>query len=196
MTESATATAGKPKQGRAPRKPANHPKYSEMIVAVITDSGGRGGLSRQAIQKLVKGQYKLAENADGQIKLSLVKLVANGVLKKTKGIGASGSFRLAKGDEPKKGAVRKAGKPAKKKGGATPKKVAKPRKVVKPLAKGRKSPAKKAVKKAATPKSSKKAKPAKAKAAKAKPVKRKAKPTKPTKPKARSNTKKPASKKK
>uniref|UniRef100_UPI00398E565A histone H1.0-like n=1 Tax=Pristiophorus japonicus TaxID=55135 RepID=UPI00398E565A len=193
MTESSAATAAKPKRSRAAKKPANHPKYSEMIVAVVTGAGGRAGLSRQAIQKQVKSQYKLADNADSQIKLSLVKLVTKGVLEKTKGIGASGSFKLSKGEEPRK-ALKKAKAPAKK--AASPKKAAKPKKVAKPLVKARRAQAKKAVKKAATPKSAKKAKPAKARLVKTKPVKRKAKTAKTSKPKAKSNVKKSASKKK
>ncbi|XP_078063485.1 histone H1.0-like [Mustelus asterias] len=193
MTETSSA---KPKRARAPRKPANHPKYSEMIVEVVAGSSGRGGLSRQAIQKLVKSRYQLAEGADGQIKLSLVRLVAKGVLEKTKGVGASGSFKLSKGEEPRKAAAagavaatRKARKPVKKV--ASPRKAAKPKKVAKPPAKAKKGQAKKAVKKAAAPRSAKKAKPAKAK-----PVKRKAKQTKNSKPKAKSNVKKAASRKK
>ncbi|XP_078254689.1 histone H1.0-like [Rhinoraja longicauda] len=86
-------STGKPKRGKAAKKPPTHPKYAEMIIGVITDSASRSGLSRQAIQKLVKSQYKLTDNADGQIKLSLVKLVTKGVLEKTKGVGASGSFK-------------------------------------------------------------------------------------------------------
>ncbi|XP_067830774.1 histone H1.0-B-like [Heptranchias perlo] len=190
MTETSTATAAKPKRGKAAKKSTNHPKYSEMIIAVVTGASSRTGLSRQAIQKLVKSQYKLAENADSQIKLSLIKLVTKGVLEKTKGIGASGSFKLSKGEEPRK-AVKRPKKPAKKI--ASPKKVPKPKKVTKPLVKAKKLKVKKVVKKAATPKSTKKAKPAKAKPVKVKPVKRK---VKSTKPKAKTNVKKSASKKK
>ncbi|XP_048377218.1 histone H1.0-like [Stegostoma tigrinum] len=200
MTESSATTAAKPKRSKTTKKPANHPKYSEMIIAVITGSSSRTGLSRQAIQKQVKSQYKLAENADNQIKLSLVKLVTNGVLEKTKGVGASGSFKLSKGEEPRKSvvAVKKAKKSVKK--STSPKKAAMPKKVAKPLAKSKKAkakrPVKKQVKKPVQSKGLKKAKPAKAKPVKAKPVKRKAKQTKTSKPTAKSNAKKSASKKK
>ncbi|XP_078286458.1 histone H1.0-like [Rhinoraja longicauda] len=187
-------STGKPKRGKAAKKPPTHPKYAEMIIGVITDSASRSGLSRQAIQKLVKSQYKLTDNADGQIKLSLVKLVTKGVLEKTKGVGASGSFKISKGGEPQK-AVKKAKKPVRKT--ASPKKPVKAKKPAKPMAKAKKAKVQKAVKKAAgAAKGAKKAKPAKTKALKAKPVKRSPKKAKSSKPRTKTSAKKMAPKKK
>ncbi|XP_051899395.1 histone H1.0-like [Pristis pectinata] len=193
-------SASKPKRGKAAKKPPTHPKYSEMIIGVIMGSTSRSGLSRQAIQKLVKSQYKLADNADSQIKLSLVKLVTRGVLEKTKGIGASGSFKISKSGEPQK-AVKKVKKPVRKsaspKKPSKPKKPAKAKKPAKPLAKAKKAKVHKAVKKVAgTPKSAKKAKLVKTKVVKAKPVKRNTKKAKTVKPRAKTSVKKMASKKK
>ncbi|XP_062919429.1 histone H1.0-like [Mobula hypostoma] len=193
-------SASKPKRGKAAKKTPTHPKYSEMITGVIMGSSSRSGLSRQAIQKLVKSQYKLADNADSQIKLSLMKLVTKGVLEKTKGVGASGSFKISKSGEPQK-AVKKVKKPVKKsilsKKPAKPKKPAKAKKPAKPLAKTKKVKVHKAVKKeAGTPKGAKKAKPVKTKAVKAKAVKRNTKKAKTTKPRAKTSVKKMASKKK
>ncbi|CAO2601638.1 Histone H1.0 [Lemmus lemmus] len=147
-----------------------------MIVAAIQAEKNRAGSSRQSIQKYIKSHYKVGENADSQIKLSIRRLVTTGVLKQTKGVGASGSFRLAKGDEPKRS---KAAKPKK-----APSKA--------PSKKPKATPAKKAKKKpAATPKKAKKPK-----VVKAKPVKTsKPKKAKPVKPKAKSSAKR-ASKKK
>ncbi|XP_069765507.1 histone H1.0-like [Narcine bancroftii] len=174
-------SAAKSKRGKGRNKAPAHPKYSEMIIGVVEASGSRSGLSRQAIQKQVKNRYKLAEKADQQIKLSLVRLVTRGVLEKTKGAGAVGSFKMSKGGEPRKAAR----KPAKK--AASPKKSSK----AKPLAKAKKAKVHKAVKKAAS--KPKKAKPAKVKA---KAVMRKAKRAKTVKPQAKTSVKKMSTKKK
>uniref|UniRef100_A0ABK0LCC0 Histone H1.0 n=1 Tax=Rattus norvegicus TaxID=10116 RepID=A0ABK0LCC0_RAT len=177
MTENSTSTpAAKPKRAKAAKKSTDHPKYSDMIVAAIQAEKNRAGSSRQSIQKYIKSHYKVGENADSQIKLSIKRLVTTGVLKQTKGVGASGSFRLAKGDEPKRSvAFKKTKKEVKKV--ATPKKAAKPKKAKK--------------KPAATPKKAKKPKIVKVKPVKAS----KPKKAKPVKPKAKSSAKR-ASKKK
>lgn len=194
MTENSTAApAAKPKRAKASKKSTDHPKYSDMIVAAIQAEKNRAGSSRQSIQKYIKSHYKVGENADSQIKMSIRRLVTTGVLKQTKGVGASGSFRLAKGDEPKRSvAFKKAKKEVKKV--AAPKKAAKPKKAAAkaPSKKPKATPVKKAKKKpAATPKKAKKPK-----VVKAKPVKTsKPKKAKPVKPKAKSSAKR-ASKKK
>lgn len=193
MTENAApAPAAKPKRAKAAKKPSDHPKYSDMIIAAIEAEKSRGGSSRQSIQKYIKSHYKVGENADSQIKLSIRRLVTSGALKQTKGVGASGSFRLAKSDDTKKAPKKskKEGRKAAAKKAPNPKKVAKsPAKAKKPKAeKKAKKPAEK--KKAATPKKPKNPKTVKPKAVKAKPKK-----AKPSKPKAKSGAKK-ASKKK
>ncbi|XP_068938213.1 histone H1.0 [Petaurus breviceps papuanus] len=192
MTENSAPTS-KPKKAKASKKSTEHPKYSDMIVAAIQAEKNRAGSSRQSIQKYIKNHYKVGENADSQIKLSIKRLVTNGVLKQTKGVGASGSFRLAKGDEPKKPTVKKAKKDVKK-AAATPRRASKPKKAAtaKAPAKKPKAAAKKVKKKAAaTPKKAKKPKTVKAKPVKAS----KPKKAKPSKPKAKSSAKKSAKKK-
>ncbi|XP_028640423.1 histone H1.0-like [Grammomys surdaster] len=194
VTENSTSTpAAKPKRAKAAKKSTDHPKYSDMIVAAIQAEKNRAGSSRQSIQKYIKSHYKVDENADSQIKLSVKRLVTTGVLKQTKGVGASGSFRLAKDDEPNRSvAFKKTKKEVKKV--ATPKKAAKPKKAASkaPSKKSKATPVKKAKKKpAATPKKAKKPK-----IVKVKPVKAfKPKKAKPVKPKAKSSAKR-ASKKK
>ncbi|XP_073500374.1 histone H1.0 [Phyllobates terribilis] len=193
---SASTPAAKPKRSRASKKSTDHPKYSDMIVAAVQAEKSKSGSSRQSIQKYIKNHYKVGENADSQIKLSIKRLVTSNVLKQTKGVGASGSFRLAKGDEPKKPA-KKAKKEVKKV--ASPKKAAaKPKKAAKSPAKAKKAKApekkaKKVTKKKPAP-SPKKAK--KTKTVKAKPVKAsKVKKAKPAKPKAKASPKKSTRKK-
>lgn len=180
-----TAAAAKAKKVAKPKKAASHPKYSDMITAAIVNDASRGGASRQSIQKYVRKNYKVGDNADVQIKLALKRLVASGELKHTKGIGASGSFKLSKPEDSKKST-----KPA----AAKAKKAAKPPKAKKPPVKSKKQPrtpekkkkkapaakkVKKVTKKASPVKAKKTAGKPKSKAAakpKAKPVKRAAKP--------------------
>nr|XP_046232699.1 histone H1.0-B [Scatophagus argus] len=183
MAETSAAPA-KAKKTSKPKKPASHPKYSDMIKAAIVHDASRSGASRQSIQKYVKKNFKVGENVDVQIKLALKRLVESGMLRHTKGIGASGSFKLTKPEDSKK--------PSKAVVSAKPKKAAKttkPKKSVKPkkVAKTPEKPKKAAVKKVR--KVAKKATPTKAKKAqakKSKPVKPKAKPAKKAiKPKAK-----------
>lgn len=182
MAETSTAPA-KAKKASKPKKPASHPKYSDMIKAAIVHDASRSGASRQSIQKYVRKNYKVGDNADFQIKMALKRLVASGMLRHTRGIGASGSFRLNKPDDVKKSVKAPAAKPKKAVKPTKPKKAAKPKKVAKTPEKPKKAAAKK-VKKVA-----KKATPVKAKRApakKSKATKPKAKtPKKATKPKAK-----------
>lgn len=154
MTEASKKSAAK--------KPAEHPKYSEMIAAAITSLKERNGSSRQAILKYVTSNYKVGDNANSHLKMALKRGVAKGDLSQPKGVGASGSFKLVKkAAEPKKKAAPKkkpaAKKPATKKAApkkkpakkATPKKAKKP---VKKATSAKKSSAKKPAKKPATKK--------------------------------------------
>ena len=181
MTDTAPVKA---KKAAKPKKPATHPKYSEMIAEAVSKLKERGGSSRQAILKYITANFKVGDNAaqvNSHLKLALKSGVKNGTLKQAKGTGASGSFRLGE----KKTAQKKAAKPkaAKPKKAKTPKKKA----AKKPAAK---KPAAKAAKKPAAKKTPKKAKAAKPKAAKKTPKKAKA-----AKPKAAKKTPKKAAKK-
>ncbi|NXL33407.1 H5 protein, partial [Glaucidium brasilianum] len=188
MTESpAPAPAAKPKRVRMPRQPSAHPTYSDMIIAAIRAEKSHSGSSRQSIQKYVKSSYKVGQHADTQIKLSIRRMLAAGVLRQTKGVGASGSFRLAKADKAKKSPARK-----RKKVAMSPRKVATPRKA-KSRAKRPKSATRKARRKKliASPKKAKKPKTARAKSLKAS----KPKKAKRSKTKAKSSARKSPKKK-
>uniref|UniRef100_A0A3P9KNT5 H1.0 linker histone n=1 Tax=Oryzias latipes TaxID=8090 RepID=A0A3P9KNT5_ORYLA len=195
MAETSSAPSKAKKTAKA-KKPASHPKYSDMIKAAIVHDASRSGASRQSIQKYVRKNYKVGDNADVQIKMALKRLVASGMLRHTKGIGASGSFRLTKPEDAKKSSS-KAAAPAKPKKVAKPKaakKAAKPKKVSKTPEKPKKAPAKKVKKvaKKASPVKAKKAPAKKPKAAKAKakPSKKAAKPKAKTPKKAAKTSKK------
>uniref|UniRef100_A0A1A8QW25 H1 histone family, member 0 n=1 Tax=Nothobranchius rachovii TaxID=451742 RepID=A0A1A8QW25_9TELE len=193
MAETSGAPA-KAKKASKPKKPASHPKYSDMIKAAIVHDASRSGASRQSIQKYVRKTYKVGDKADVQIKLALKRLVASGMLRHTKGIGASGSFRLTKPEDSKKPAKAAASAKPKKVAKPKPKKAAKPKKVPKTPEKPKKAAAKKVKKvaKKATPAKAKKAPAKKSKAAKpkAKPVKKAAKPKAKTPKKAAKSAKK------
>ena len=137
-----------------PKKPAEHPKYIDMIKAAIGALKERTGSSRQAISKYISANYKVGDNSDVHLKMALKRGVASGALVQAKGTGASGSFKLAKVVAPKK-------KPAAKKPAKKP--AAKKPAAKKPAAK--KTPKKTAAKKKSTPKKAAK-KPAAKKAAK------------------------------
>jgi len=161
------ATKKKP----AAKKPAEHPKYVDMIAAAIAALKERGGSSRQAILKYITANYKVGDNANSHLKLALKRGVATGALAQVKGTGASGSFKLAKKPEApkkKKPAKKPAKKPTAKKPAAkkaapkkktpskkksTPKKAAKKPAAKKPAAK---KPAKKTTKKKTPKKAAKK----------------------------------------
>ena len=161
----------------AAKKPADHPTFAVMIAAAIAELKERKGSSRQAIEKYIAANYKVGPKYTGPMKQALKKGVEKGTLVQTKGVGASGSFKIAKPEPEKKPAVKK---PAAKK--TATKKVTK------------KTPTKKApAKKTATKKpAAKKAATKKAPAKKAASPKKKA----PAKKSAGKVTKKAAPKKK
>lgn len=178
-----TAVAATPKAKKAPakaKKPATHPKYSEMIAAAIGALKSRGGCSRSAILKYIVANYNVGANntmINSHVKLALKAGVKAGTIKQAKGTGASGSFKLGevKKAAPKKAKKPKAAKPKKVKKAKTPKKasVKKPA-AKKPAAKKAKTPKKAAAKPkkaAAKPKKAAAKSPKKAKAAKPKKAK-------------------------
>lgn len=157
-------SAPTPAQKKKAAKPAEHPKYKEMITTAIESLKERNGSSRQAISKYLKANYKVGDSVDVHIKTELKRLVTSGDLVHTKGTGASGSFKVAKkaAEKPKKkpatkkpAAKKAAKKPAAKKAAKKPavKKAAKKPASKKPAAK---KPAKKAPKKKPASKKSKK----------------------------------------
>ena len=79
-----------------PKKPAEHPKYSEMIATAIATLKERNGSSRQKISKYIGANFKVGEGYESHLKLALKRGVTGGKLIQVKGTGASGSFKLAK----------------------------------------------------------------------------------------------------
>ncbi|XP_042893539.1 histone H1E-like [Penaeus japonicus] len=96
----------KPGGGKA--KPA-HPKYREMIAAALKALKERTGSSRQAILKYILTKYELSDEkvVGVHLRLALRKGLELGLLEQVKGTGASGSFKLAKGDAARKSPVKR-----------------------------------------------------------------------------------------
>ena len=142
------------KKKAAPKKPAEHPKYIDMITAAIVALKERTGSSRQAIVKYIKANYKVADNADTHVKMALKRGVASGALAQPKGTGASGSFKVVKKAESKKKPAAKkpaAKKPAAKKPAAKKPKKSTPKKKT-PAKKSKSTPKKKTAAKKKTAK--------------------------------------------
>ncbi len=174
VTKAKKATTPKAKSATK-KTAASHPPTSTMVNNALKNLKERGGSSLQAIKKYISSTYKVdAEKIAPFIKKYLKSAVDNGTLIRTKGQGASGSFKLAgagKSESTKKSGAAKKAKPAakkaakpKKEGKATPKKAkaSKP-KAAKPKAAPKKSPskAKKTAKAPSKPKSPKPKKAAK-----------------------------------
>ena len=187
-------SSAKSKPAAKPKKAAKapeHPPYIDMITAAISALKERNGSSRQAIKKYIKSNYKVVE-VGPHLRMALKKATAKGTLLHTKGVGASGSFKLAKVEKkPKKKSAPKkkplAVKPKKPAAEKSPKKAKKATEK-KPTAKktdAKKPAAKKLSSKKAAAKKSEAKKPLTKKAVK-KPVK---------KPAAKTTSKKPAAKK-
>lgn len=174
MSEPAAAPAKSPKKKVAakPKKPAAHPKYSDMIKQAISSLKERGGSSRQAILKYIMKNFNVGKDertVNSHLKMALRAGVKNNSLNQKKGTGASGSFQLSAKDKvaKKKPAAKKVKKAKSPKKAAKPKKpaTAKPKKAATPKKAAKKPAAKKAAKKPAAKKPAAK-KPAVKKAAK------------------------------
>ena len=98
-------TSPKKKVAAKPKKPAAHPKYSEMVGKAIAALKERGGSSRQAILKYIMANFNVGKDAktvNVHLKLSLRAGVKNKSLKQSKGTGASGHSRSEKWSNPKR----------------------------------------------------------------------------------------------
>lgn len=141
-----------------PKKPADHPKFAEMVKIAILTLKERNGSSVQAMEKYIKANFKVGDNARQHIKTALKRGVTNGQFIHTKGVGATGSFKVNKTIEKKPAPAKK--KPVvdskkKAKKPATKQAPTKKKPAPKPLKKETKS-----TKKQTVPKDSKAKKPA------------------------------------
>merc|ERR1739848_909288 len=89
--------ASKPKAKKVSK---DHPTYKAMIGSAIIALKSRGGSSRQAIQKYIEANYKDISNCGQHLKVALKSGVDKGDFVRTKGAGASGSFKLGKIEKP------------------------------------------------------------------------------------------------
>ena len=78
-----------------PKKVATHPTYFAMIADALKKLAEKSGSSRQALVKYIVANNKIDEKTCNQhVKVALRNGVKSGKLKQSKGVGASGSFRL------------------------------------------------------------------------------------------------------
>lgn len=152
MTETAAVAAAPKKKVKSPKvksakKAASHPPTATLVNNAIKHLKERGGSSLQAIKKYIGSTYKIdADKIAPFVKKYLKSGVEKGVLIRTKGKGASGSFKLAldgakavKTPAAKK--APKARKVAKKAKSAAKPKSAKPKAAKKASRKATKAPA-------------------------------------------------------
>ena len=157
LTAPALAAVSKTKKPGKPKKSADHPPYSTMVVDAIRGLADRKGSSRQAILKHVLANNKVdTAKAAVLVRKSLTRLVASNqiVAAATAGRKGAGSFRLS--PELKKAKAKKVAARISKK---VPRKAGAAKKAKKPAAKkmGKKAAKKPGVKKAAAKKPAKKA---------------------------------------
>ena len=102
-----------------PKAAAKHPKFINMIAEALKKLNEKSGSSRQAILKYIVATYALdAKVANQHLKVALKNGVKKGSLKQSKGLGASGSFKIGEG-------IKNAAKDAAKKAKVAAKKAAK-----------------------------------------------------------------------
>uniref|UniRef100_A0A671Q477 Histone H1 n=1 Tax=Sinocyclocheilus anshuiensis TaxID=1608454 RepID=A0A671Q477_9TELE len=72
------------------------PSIGELIVKAVSASKERSGVALAALKKaLAAGGYDVEKN-NSLVKIAIKSLVTKGTLVQTKGVGASGSFKLNK----------------------------------------------------------------------------------------------------
>ncbi|XP_061558788.1 histone H1-like [Phycodurus eques] len=200
MAEEAPAAAGPSKSaGKAKKKPGTRsprsdgPTLPQQITEVIAESQERKGISVSAIKKVLAAKGLDVVKTNKRINATLVGLVDKVVLVQTTGVGASGSFKLAKrnASKPKPKPKPEKKKPAAKKQPAVVKRLKSPSK--KGVAKRSPKKSKKPAGKKSKPVSSPRKTATKAKKPQAKTPKKAKKPA--LKKAAKKPAKKPAAKK-
>lgn len=187
MSDAAPASVPAKKVAKKPKKVADHPPVSTMVMSAISGLKERKGSSLAAIKKYIAANNKVdVAKLAPFIRRFLKKAVADGKLVQPKGTGASGSFKM--GAKPKEEKPKKVKKPAKKPASKKEKKAKKPKTPKKPKAKKATKSPKKPTKAKKSPKKPAAKKPAAKKPAAKKPAAKKPAAKKPA-------AKKPAAKK-
>ena len=113
----ASSTGSAASKAKKANATSAHPKYAVMVKQALTQLGNRNGSSRALILKYIISNYKVnAATANQHLKSALRAGTKNNSLKQVKGVGASGSFKVAD-------AVKKSVSPAAKKKTTTTKKI-------------------------------------------------------------------------
>lgn len=88
--------AKSPKRRIGSKKGTSGSSISSLILKAVAASGDRGGLSLAGLKKALKAGGYDVDKKNGRILVAIKRLVAKKSLVRTKGSGASGSFRLNK----------------------------------------------------------------------------------------------------
>lgn len=108
------SSARSKKVSKKPTMKPSHPKYKEMIALALKDLKKPKGASRQAISNYISTKYTGGSTSNHHLRTALKSMVQDESIMITKGIGASGSYRINKeAARPTKPAANKAGKPKK-----------------------------------------------------------------------------------
>ncbi|XP_060753987.1 histone H1-like [Neoarius graeffei] len=83
-----------PKKKAASRTKKSGLSIGELIIKGISLSKERNSVSLSTLKKALQATRYDVENNNHRIKITVRKLVAKGILVRTKGAGASGSFKL------------------------------------------------------------------------------------------------------
>uniref|UniRef100_A0A667WXL8 Histone H1 n=1 Tax=Myripristis murdjan TaxID=586833 RepID=A0A667WXL8_9TELE len=89
----AAAPAKAPKKKRV-RPKKSGPSLGELIVKAVSASKERGGVSLAALKKALAAAGYDVDNNKARVRLAVKSLVTKGTLLRTKGTGASGSFKI------------------------------------------------------------------------------------------------------
>lgn len=102
-TSTQQAPVAQPAKAKTPKKTSpktdkasSHPKFIEMVNEAIQKLNEKNGSSRQAILKYILATFPVDEKSANQyLKVTLKNGVKAGLLNQSKGVGASGSFKIA-----------------------------------------------------------------------------------------------------
>ena len=77
---------------------SSHPPFNDMVLETIATLRERKGSSRQKIVKFIGENYDVGAGYERQVNLALKRGVSRGTLLQVRGTGASGSFKINKGN--------------------------------------------------------------------------------------------------
>ncbi|KAG2455703.1 histone H1.0-like [Polypterus senegalus] len=93
-TAVATINQPKAKKARGGKTASSISNFEEMIKSAINNDKNQNGCTLQSIQKYIRNNYKVGNNADSKIILALKKLISAGTVLQGGGTSAAGLYKL------------------------------------------------------------------------------------------------------